>query len=86
VAVGAPWHRAPGLEKAGRFEVRSGRSGEVMAEVAGDRADGWLGWHIAAGENLGPERRRGLVVAALRSPEAGLPAAGAIIIFTARAR
>ena len=81
VAIGAPWHGGPGLEKAGRFEVRSGRSGEIIADVAGDRADGWLGWHIQAGESLGPDRRRGLVVSALRSAEGGIPAAGAIVIF-----
>ena len=84
VAVGAPWHGTPGLEKAGRFEVRSGKSGEVIAEVAGDRADGWLGWHIQAGEGLGPDRRRGLVVSALRSAEGGVPAAGAITIYLPR--
>src|SRR5688572_13732497 len=80
VAIGAPWHGRGGLEKAGRFEIRSGSSGEVIAEVAGDRADGWLGWHIQAAEGLGQDRRRGLVVSALRSPEGGVPAAGAIIV------
>jgi len=81
VAVGAPWHSAPGREKAGRFEVRSGKSGEVIARVEGDRTDGWLGWHIEAGERLGPSRRHGLVVSALRSEEGGVPAAGAIIVY-----
>lgn len=84
VAVGAPWHGAPGLEKAGRFEVRSGKSGEVIVDVAGDRPEGWLGWHIQAGEALGPNRGRGLVVSALRSPEGDVPAAGAIIVYLLR--
>ena len=81
VAVGAPWHGIPGAEKAGRFEVRSGSSGEIIARVDGDRPDGWLGWHIHAGDDLGPDRGRGLVVSALRSTEGAVTVAGAIIVY-----
>jgi hypothetical protein len=81
IAVAAPWYGAGGREKAGRFELRSGRSGEILAAVEGEREGMWLGWHMVPGENLGREQRRGLVVSALRSEENGLPAAGAIIVY-----
>jgi hypothetical protein len=84
IAIGAPWSRISGKEKAGRFEVRSGRSGEVLLEDQGDRAEMWLGWHIAAAEGLGPARERGLVVSALRSEERGLPGAGALHVYAVR--
>lgn len=87
IAVGAPWSTVNGMEKAGRFEVRSGRNGSVLFEAWGDRTDGWLGWHIEAGEGLGPERRRGLVVSALRSAEGSKEGAGALVVFVdARSR
>jgi hypothetical protein len=81
IAIGAPWSAVRGMEKAGRFEVRCGRTGRVLAGVEGDRPDGWLGWHIESGAGLGPGRRRGLVVSALRSTEEGKAGAGALIVF-----
>ncbi len=86
IAIGAPWHASAAGEKAGRFELRSGRTGEVIAAVEGDRANAWLGWHIAAGENLGKARRRGLIVSALWSEENGKASAGALLIYGYRGR
>jgi len=81
VVIGAPWSSAHGLEKSGRIELRSGKSGAVLAEATGDRQEAWLGWHIEVGERLGRERRRGLVVSALRSDEGGRPAVGSLVIY-----
>jgi len=78
VAVGAPWHLSPAGQKVGRFEVRSGRTGAVLAEAEGNERDLWLGWHIEAGASLGPAKRRGLVVSSIWSGENGLAAAGAV--------
>jgi hypothetical protein len=84
LAIGAPWSRVDGRPRAGRFEVRSGRSGEVLLQAAGERAEMWLGWHIAAGEDLGPAREKGLVVSAIRSEEDGRIGAGALHVYAVR--
>jgi len=46
VAIGAPWHRRAAAERAGRVELRSGRTSRVLSELSGDEADCWFGWHI----------------------------------------
>jgi FG-GAP repeat protein len=86
IAIGAPWSRVGDLARAGRFEVRSGRTGEILLEVSGDRAEMWLGWHIAAAEDLGTAKEKGLVVSALRSEEGGLVGAGALRVYVLRTR
>jgi hypothetical protein len=84
VAIGAPWSRAGGIKRAGRFELRCGRSGGVLGSVEGDRPEMWLGWHIEAAEKLGRENAPGLVVSALRSEENGIPGAGALHVYVLR--
>jgi FG-GAP repeat protein len=84
IAIGAPWSKTGDRERAGRFEVRSGRSGEVLLGEEGDRAEMWLGWHIAPAEDLGAAREHGLVVSAIRSEEKGLTAAGALRVYVVR--
>src|SRR4030095_10957724 len=46
IAIGAPWHRLEAGDRVGRVEFRSGKSGAVLAELFGDEADCWFGWHI----------------------------------------
>lgn len=84
IAIGAPWSRIGDKERAGRFEVRSGRSGEVLLGEEGERAGMWLGWHIAPAEDLGAARERGLVVSAIRGEENGLAGAGALRVYVVR--
>ena len=81
LAIGAPWHEHAGAKRAGRFEIRSGATGEILTERVGSRPSQWLGWHMAPGQRLGPGRRPGLVVASLRAKEGGLEGAGALDIF-----
>ena len=86
IAIGAPWGcrggTQNGLKKCGRFEVRSGKTGELLGGVEGHRPEMWLGWHIEAAQNLGQERsRKGLLVSALRSGEGGLVGAGSLHLY-----
>ena len=81
IAIGAPWWNNERREKAGRFEVRSGRDGGVISSVVGEGSEDWLGWHIVPAANVGRDQRRGLVVSALRRHENGLRGAGAIYVY-----
>lgn len=78
VAIGAPWYRAGDADKTGRLEIRSGRSGEVLADLVGGGADEWFGWHVRRATDPRGENRPALLVAALRRTVAGKQAAGAI--------
>jgi len=87
VAIGAPWSAVRGMARAGRFEVRSGKSGERIVEVRGDRAEMWLGWHIVSVPPFATgSGRPGLVVSALRSEEGGRAGAGRITVYRAASR
>jgi hypothetical protein len=64
--VSAPWYRNGNLGRAGRNEVRSGRTDVVLARVFGNRADTWLGWHIVPGASgIAPGQGLGLWSSAL---------------------
>lgn len=78
VAVGAPWHRGAAGERSGRVEIRSGRSGDVLAELIGDAADAWFGWHIVRAPDPERKNRPGLLIASLRQPVNGIAATGVI--------
>jgi hypothetical protein len=84
IALGVPWSRNGSFERAGRVELRSGRTGELLASVEGHRTDMWLGWHIEAAAALGAQHEPGLVVSALRSAEDGLEGAGALLFYAFR--
>ena len=84
LAIGAPWHRAEGMERAGRMELRSGRTGQVLVELVGDRPQRWLGWHMAPARDLGRGREPGLVISLLRSQEDGVVGAGALELYAYR--
>lgn len=87
IAIGAPWHRSAGGDRAGRFEVRSGKSGELLFERQGARSEMWLGWHIEPAANLSEDAEsQGLLVSALRSEESGRAGAGALHLYVVRGR
>lgn len=46
-AVAAPWYGTAEKPRMGRIEVRSARSLRVLAQIDGDTANDWLGWHMA---------------------------------------
>lgn len=81
IAIGAPWKRVNGIERAGYFEVRSGRTLEVIASVAGSRENAWLGWHIAPAERMIDGTHRGILVSSILSEENGVPGAGRIELY-----
>ncbi|MCG8421684.1 MAG: integrin alpha [Proteobacteria bacterium] len=81
LAISAPWYRAGTMNRAGRMEIRSGRTGSVLAALTGDGPRRWLGWHIARAANIGATGRPGLLVSSLRSRENALAGAGAIEIY-----
>lgn len=78
VAIGAPWYRHGGKERAGRLEMRSGKTGAVLFELFGDEADGWFGWHIRRAPDPEGKGRPALLVSSLRYPVDGKRAVGVI--------
>lgn len=88
IAISAPWYQAGTAEqpvkRAGRMEIRSGKSGQVLIELVGDEPNRWLGWHIAPARNIGPARERGLLISLLLSRENGVAGAGALELFAYR--
>lgn len=81
LAIAAPWRRVDGIDRAGYFEVRSGRTMEIIASVAGNRANAWLGWHIAPAERMIDGTRRGILVSSILSEENGIPGAGRVELY-----
>ncbi|MBI5504440.1 MAG: FG-GAP repeat protein [Deltaproteobacteria bacterium] len=87
VAIGAPWHRrdkADKAEKAGRVELRSGRSGAVIAEFFGDQADCWFGWHIRRAPDPEQLGRPALLIGSLRHPVDGHAGVGVLDLYVLR--
>jgi hypothetical protein len=85
LAIGAPWHRVGDADKVGRVEFRSGRTGDVLGELAGDGLDCWFGWHIRRAPD--PERRGrpALLIGSLRHPVGGEVGVGEIDLYVWRA-
>ncbi len=84
VAIGAPWHRRDGADKVGRVELRSGRSGAVLGELAGDGADCWFGWHMRRAPDPGRRGRPALLIASLRHPVHGQLGVGVLDLYVLR--
>lgn len=83
LAIGAPWYSAGHThERAGRFEVLSGRTREILAEVRGDHDGAWLGWHIADADRMIDGTRRGLLVSSILDDRGGVIGAGRIAFYT----
>jgi hypothetical protein len=84
IAVSAPWHRRQGRERAGRVELRCGKSGEVLAELYGEVAEAWFGWHIRRAPD--PEGRGfpALLISSLRHTVAGKPQVGVMELYVFR--
>lgn len=82
IAIGAPWwadrFRIP---RAGRFEVVSGRTAEVLVSVHGEREGAWLGWHIVSADRMIDGTHRGLLVSSILSEENGVEGAGRIELY-----
>lgn len=85
VAIGAPWYRAGDRSRAGRVELRSGRTGKILHEIVGDEADGWLGWHVRRAPDPEGGKRPALLIGSLRRSVDGEPAVGVVDLYVLRA-
>ncbi len=84
LAIGAPWYRREAADKTGRMELRSGRSGKVLAELFGDEADCWFGWHIRRAPDPDARGRPALLVSSLRHPVDGKVGVGVLDVYVLR--
>jgi hypothetical protein len=84
VAIGAPWHRRKAADKTGRMELRSGRSGKILAEFFGDEADCWYGWHIRRAPDPEGRGRPALLISSLRHPVDGKIGVGVLDLYVLR--
>lgn len=84
VAIGAPWHRRGEAARTGRVEIRSGKSGAMLSELAGDDADCWFGWHIRRAPDPEGRGRPALLIGSLRHPVDGKAAVGVIDLWVWR--
>ena len=84
IAIGAPWHRRDGGDRVGRVEFRSGRSGAVLAELFGDEADCWFGWHIRRAPDPDGRGRPALLIGSLRHPVDGKAGVGVLDLYVLR--
>jgi hypothetical protein len=84
VAIGAPWYRRRAAERTGRMELRSGKTGKVLAELFGDEADCWFGWHVRRAPDPDGRGRPALLVGSLRHPVGGQPRVGVLDLLVLR--
>jgi hypothetical protein len=84
VAIGAPWHRRGTADRVGRVELRSGRSGAIVAELFGDEGDGWFGWHIRRAPDPEARGRPALLIGSLRHPVGGALGVGVLDLYVLR--
>jgi len=84
LAIGAPWHRRGKADRVGRVELRSGRSGKVLAELVGDTTDCWFGWHVRRAPDPDGRGRPALLIGSLRHPVDGRVGVGVIDLYVLR--
>ena len=84
VAIGAPWHKEGDADKTGRVELRSGKTGEVLADWLGDGAECWFGWNIRRAPDPEGKGRPALLIGSLRHPVDGQAGVGVIDLYVLR--
>jgi hypothetical protein len=84
VAIGAPAHRRDADDRTGRVELRSGKTGAVLAELAGDGADCWYGWHVRRAPDPEKHGRPALLIGSLRCPVDGKVGVGLLDLTVLR--
>lgn len=85
LAIGAPWHRRDTADRVGRVELRSGRTGTVLAELHGDGEDCWFGWHVRRAPDPDGTGRPALLIGSLRHPVDGKIRVGVLDLYVLRA-
>ncbi|HXC53280.1 MAG TPA: hypothetical protein VN634_20515 [Candidatus Limnocylindrales bacterium] len=81
VAIGAPWHREGGADRVGRVDIRSGKTGDVLADWTGDGAESWFGWNIRRAPDPDGKGRPALLIGSLRQPVGGNEGVGVIDLY-----
>jgi hypothetical protein len=81
VVIGAPWFRVGDDDKTGRTEMRSGKTGNVLAEWVGDEPGAWFGWHIRRAPDPDAKGRPALLVGSLMRSVGGQPRVGVIDLY-----
>jgi hypothetical protein len=84
LAIGAPWHQRQEADRVGRVEFRSGRTGAVLAELYGDGADCWFGWHMRRAPDPDGRGRPALLIGSLRHPVDEKLGVGVLDIYVLR--
>ncbi len=84
VGIGAPWYRRGDADKVGRLELRSGRTGRVLATLFGDGAESWFGWHVRRAPDPDGHGRPTLLIASLRQPVDGKMRVGVLDLYVLR--
>jgi hypothetical protein len=84
LAIGAPWYHRGAEARVGRVEIRSGRTGKTLAELFGDEADCWFGWHIRRAPDPDGKGRPALLISSLRHPVAGQAGVGVLDLYVRR--
>ncbi len=81
VAIGAPRHRVGEALHTGRVEIRSGRTGAMLAEWFGEHADDWFGWHLRRAPDPEGRGRPALLVGSLRHEVGAHAGTGALDLY-----
>lgn len=81
IAIGAPHATVDGKTLAGRFDLRSGKTGQILISTAGIEAHEMLGWHIQPARDLLPSRARGVLVHGLQKAGPAGPGCGEVVFF-----
>jgi hypothetical protein len=78
VAIGAPWHRSEAGEHAGRVELRSGKTGDLLGERIGDEAGARFGWNVRRAPDPDGKGRSAFVISSLGHSTADKERAGVV--------
>lgn len=81
IAIGAPRYRAGDAPFTGRVEIRSGKTGAVLAEWFGDHGDDWFGWHMRRAPDPEGRGRPALLIASLRRAGGGHAGTGGLDLY-----
>ena len=84
LAISAPTYRREADDRVGRVELRSGRSGKLLAEFFGDDANCWFGWHIRRAPDPEERGRPALLISSIRHPVDDKVAAGVLDLYVLR--
>jgi hypothetical protein len=84
LAVSAPWHATDAGRRVGRLELRSGKTGAVLAGFTGDEAECWFGWHVRRAPDPEKQGRPALLISSIGHPVDGKIGVGVVDLYVLR--